>query len=987
MLTVLCFLILGTSFVFASGKKDNTLKDVDLLIDQKNYNAALPLLQVYIVENPEDFDNAQKRINKITDARSGYAKLADDLIDVIVNEPTNDEKKLSMIAELEAMEKNPTAATRRFIAETRAASEFTFFKYKFEELIEKGSEETQNGQYIASLRTNYEGFQLYRTTFYEQGYDEDLTTQVDNELLNITNAIEQCDLLQSRLSLLFNQFEQNLTATSYTEASLTFQSIQTVMTEYANIRNSIAVSGAFFRDSFADLQTKYPDLTEASFLAFAYRFVLGRTSTPDSGMVAAIDTQWNRLIENAKKQVLVASKKILEKNNILFTANTVDSLVSSELILKNDVQLAGNFLSLAVDVNALYSFLNPLQDETPIFEYPEYLASISYGQSLLSNILSEFQQSKDYVASKDRIANFVIPQQPSTVISSGDIVYDTFVLQEVSNLTAIQTNSLQLNNQIKQNIVNDSETWQFTVDLIVSLCTTTELLSNSAINELWQSYASWVTDGCGIITEFYEKNYEESVVMLNEELSPDIKSLPTELIVKMRNSLTQLALDRQNFVRIENQLSSVESNSVTKEFVTSCIRRLDQVVVVGNQLIGSAQQRVLLAERAKNEADLRYSEALAALKKNDFDAARDYLQRSRTRYSESLQYQFSFALEESTDSKLVTLGDDITRAENELIVREVRELKTQARNAYYTGNFDQAELLLTQAKTRWAVTNVEEDSEINSLMTLVGTALSMKTGRVISPSAPLFPEMSQILSIANQYFDEGTKLMAAGKRQEATEILNVAKQKLRELQLVYPLNQEAGILTLKIDQLIDPVSFATFFAQKVENAKRDYQSSALQQEGYADLLDLYEINPKYSGLANLIYQVEIALGIRVIPPDTSSQRESVRLTAQASEIYNSSSRTEITLTRALALVNDALEKNPDNSEAQVLKDRINTALGGTRVAVLPAEAESSYQKAVQEFQKGNTLQAYAIITQLMQNSSYKNSAKLIDLEKRIKAAL
>ena len=82
----------------------------------------------------------------------------------------------------------------------------------------------------------------------------------------------------------------------------------------------------------------------------------------------------------------------------------------------------------------------------------------------------------------------------------------------------------------------------------------------------------------------------------------------------------------------------------------------------------------------------------------------------------------------------------------------------------------------------------------------------MKTGRVIPPTAPLYPEMSQMLSIAHQYFDSGSAKIKKGQKAEGVELLEQAKKKLQEVQLVYPLNQEASLLTLRIDQLIDPDS-------------------------------------------------------------------------------------------------------------------------------------------------------------------------------------
>ena len=99
--TLVFFLFVSTNYLFSSGKQEAEFYDIDEKIQDKQYNDALLLLNQYIKENPENFDNAQKRVNDIMDVRSEYAKLAEEIIYVIINEPTNDEKKLKMIAELE----------------------------------------------------------------------------------------------------------------------------------------------------------------------------------------------------------------------------------------------------------------------------------------------------------------------------------------------------------------------------------------------------------------------------------------------------------------------------------------------------------------------------------------------------------------------------------------------------------------------------------------------------------------------------------------------------------------------------------------------------------------------------------------------------------------------------------------------------------------------------------------------------------------------
>ena len=43
-----------------------------------------------------------------------------------------------MIAYLESLEKNPNAATQAFIADTKAAAQFTYYRAKFDEILTVG---------------------------------------------------------------------------------------------------------------------------------------------------------------------------------------------------------------------------------------------------------------------------------------------------------------------------------------------------------------------------------------------------------------------------------------------------------------------------------------------------------------------------------------------------------------------------------------------------------------------------------------------------------------------------------------------------------------------------------------------------------------------------------------------------------------------------------------------------------------------------------
>ena len=437
----------------------------------------------------------------------------------------------------------------------------------------------------------------------------------------------------------------------------------------------------------------------------------------------------------------------------------------------------------------------------------------------------------------------------------------------------------------------------------------------------------------------------------------------------------------------ENSLISSENNSSnSQEFYIDYMDNQQKYFIEYekkcNNLLGMAKQQRNKSILARNEGELRFSEAQVSLEKNDFDMARKKLQDSLKKFDESLKYQDDYELRLECDSKLYELGIKIAKLENEIVIKEVRELKNKAKDAYFNGRFEDAQKYLNQAKSRWSVTNEIPDEEIVMLSNFVNSAISMKTGRDIPVSAPQYPEMSQLLNLAYAYFEEGSELIKKGKRNEGITKLDIAVENIQKLQLVYPLNQEAAILTLRINQLKDSKKFEREFSQKINAAKLMCENLKTRKEGYANLLDYYEIQPDYKGLKELIYKVEIDIGIRQKKADNSGVKKANQLLSEAKKIYSSAKDDEEKLKQALAKVDESLSLVMDNEEAVKLKDEITTRIV---ITVLSTEDERLYQLAVQRLQSNNVIEANLILEKILQKKGNASLQKIKDLKNKIDA--
>ncbi len=966
------------------------LKEIDSHIDNRDYNEALKMLSDFIRDNPTQFDEAQKRINRIMETRENLTTLAEELIYVIEHDPENDELKLELIDKIENIEVNPSPQMKAFLESTRRAAEFAVNRIKFQSIISQGAELTHQSRIVDAVLSQIPGFDVYYDAFVRDN-DAQFVSQIDEKITAVKNALAGFEKANTELEEAFSLLRKSLESDAETGALQAMKRVQKAAEEFVKIRNIVAATGYTFQDLFA-IQAEEQGLeTEASYLPFVWRFLLGTSSETDSGMLGAMDVQWNRLIESVKPAALTAALLHFDALVPLTASGDTSTVVKNGRAAEVQLKSVQSYLSIAGDLNALYGLR---QTDSDSMEKPSdviYDLTVSdmfnvctWIQGLIIND-ELFQSAVAEVNSRPFEQNLA---SAGTAVSAGDVFWVKLITANIERLgdlnsaavefcvgiMNIQTRLQEMNGQ-----VSSASFMNQTLSLGVQLQQETDDFSKLLISRLGQ----YTDTAAREISDMQTAAYEACFALLNDELDPEVSSYPQKVIPEANRLLPLFTRDISGLTGLRTATAGFVDESNVDDALNLLSSLIDKTGAVKNL----AQDRIMQANRIFAEGELRYSEAQKAISRDDYTSARSSIQKAGSKYAESFLYREDESLRAACDAKLIALGEEINRLENERIVLEVRRLKNQAKTEYYAGNFELADSLLQQAKARWLITNVEDDPETVQLLALVGTALSIKTGRTLSPSAPLYPEMSQTLNIAHSFYAEGEALLKKGQREAGIAALEMAQQKIRELQLVYPLNQDASLMSLQINKLIDPAAFETYFAQKVAAAKEEYKDKTKQRQVYADLLDLYEINPSYKGLKDFIYTVEIELGVRQKPIDRTAQNQSDALYKEAVALYNKNTRDEINLRSALVKVDEALAKNPDNEAAQTLKDRINIALGGSGSVVLPSEAESMYQKAVQELQKGNTIQAAAIVMQLMQNPEYAKSAKILDLKKKVDSLL
>jgi hypothetical protein len=221
-----------------------------------------------------------------------------------------------------------------------------------------------------------------------------------------------------------------------------------------------------------------------------------------------------------------------------------------------------------------------------------------------------------------------------------------------------------------------------------------------------------------------------------------------------------------------------------------------------------------------------------------------------------------------------------------------------------------------------------------------------------------------------------------GRRNEGLERFDAARRATQEVRLMFPINQEASLLELRMAQVTDPTAFAADFRRRYTEAVQGSRGGSRQS--LAELQDLALINPNYPGIRQAVIQAEIDTGVRPPPQDRTALIQAQALAEAANRLYAGRIRSQYGL--VLEQVNRALQLDPANSLARNIRTEVQTELG-SGASLSDSQTETQYYQAVRELQQGNPILAMSIVQRLLQQPANRNNTRLLELQRRIQSML
>ena len=754
------------------------------------------------------------------------------------------------------------------------------------------------------------------------------------------------------------------------------------VSELIDIRNKIKTAG---------LEIKHID--SSLYVSYLSKSILGIPQEEYSGIMGAVDAYFDSLMQKTKDSICNLNTSIVHQFSAQFSGDNAMETANLEKLDEYADALKAN-TSILISLHSVYSLLIEENGNTKLDKKTEYISQMNSVSKLCEETHLLWNSIRSLRATKKTLIQK--PENPVRALRNGNDRYSESLVKLANSFFNTGKSATDLKKtESLQSLRRLSEKEPFTsafAESLFSECTKIELKSSESSISYWKECASYYSQCASAFAEASSKNgleLENYIDPKNEIKFPARTKKGIEALLKqITGDLNILKTCNEN---LEDGYAYRASFLNDVNIINNAAASLEKTRQAFTDMEERAERLTLRAQIASSDVQVFYSSALKNFNNGSNNLAIEEHEKARQSYNKNIaELNCDGDIKNGIYENLSSLKEKIITKEKPLFFSTQRNLKTRARRLYDAGDFENASIVISEAKEKRSVwekiTDVplDEDTELVRLNDFINTALAIKEGREISPFDSKAPEMMQCLSIANARFLQAEEFIKNGDKKNADECLEKAKNHIQLVKNYYPRNKEAGLLSLKIARIVDPETFDATFPIKVEECAIEIKSkSPVAIQAYSDLLDLYEMNPKYPGLKAQITKAEYTLGLKKDKTAQTDVTKAANLSASALEALGKAGRDDVPLEHARTLANSALAINQDDSTAIRVLDEIARRKGEAPAVTLSRADEDLYNKALSDYQMANYNGALEKINQLLKKEENSRSAKILKLKENI----
>jgi hypothetical protein len=1009
------------------------LLQADADIASQRYNEALSALSLFWAQYPERADQAQKRIRTINHVREQYNKLAKDLL-AFISEATNrsdinyNKEVARRIQELDDLDRN-NPDSKRTIASLKETSLALINQDSMRTVMSAGRARLDAKEYAKAANEYLKGFSLFKPEFDGADYDELTRQAVANEATKAAALPASFEAIQAELVARTADLNAAFASGEEGKLSEALPGATLALAQLRAIRENAFAAGASLANSFTSISKEGRSPIEYQYMAYLDIFIRGRPDSlgsgkkPESekgkpeGIGGAILAQTEELLDRLGKTAQTAVDSAYARADSLYDGGSYEEAQAA-------YSLALAFIEPAVGILADWSSISPSDFVPDLAALRAKIAKAGGDEARLRELATLAQAGA-------RLAGIVAKTLAVSAESSSyaDRLTPAVPLAEALGAEDASRGRMR---ELEAALASESAGRE---ELARGAATTAELLGDKRPLDALAAYSSRLDRAiAGLRSSEYkliaQRSQAEGDYMQRELAARTDSVRASELLIEGQLSLrpersragyrdpsassallalkaeepkiaalaawisgTLSALSAEGSAlaadppfaaaraRVENLGRTTQNLKAEQE---TALAKASQQKKAAEELLAAARKdmetaRSRIAEAKNLVTQNRGKGTKADLIKKGFSDSKTNLDRGLTEVVESSNQDFFPSTWDEFQNLYLRLSADIAQAKKDYVINETFRLLAEGQTYYEQALFDLAGESLVGAQELWHEDNDTDQEQVKYWQNLVRQASDTNNKREVRQSDALYYEIGSYLSEARKYYLSGDGLMKSGRKTDAASAFDSARQNISFVTRAFPLNAEAGLLTLQILKSTDAEAYRKSLPRRIQEAVGLLDTDA--SSGYSRIADLYKMEPGYPGLKAILEKAEIKVGKRRAPPTKQELANAAGLVAEAEKLLKTGRKDDAA--RAESNLNAALTYDPANKRAFAMLRDLTTLKGKSAGPVLGLADQAILDQATRSFASSQYNQARDQLSQLLSDPN-KRTRDVLKLDNDLK---
>jgi len=1009
------------------------LLEADDEITNQRYNEALSSLSLFWAQNPERADQAQKRIREINKLREDYNKKAKELLVFMGDaknrgDPNYNKEVANRLQELDDLDRN-NPDSKNTITGLKETSLALVNQDSMKTVMSAGKNLIDAGEYTKAAREYLKGFPLFKPEFENAGYDA-LTLQAVAKEAQTAEAIPAAyEAAQAGLVKAVADLGAAFESGAPDKVTAALPAAKQALENLRSLRETLFATGTSLTRSFEAIPKEGKSPIEYQYLAYLDIFLRGRPDSfgPDKkpeaekakpeGIGGALLAQTGDILDRLGKTAqasIDAAYAAAEKD--------YDGAAYSEA--RTDFSRAAALVSPGVQVLANWKLM-PESDFVPelvqLRTKIEKAAADSARIAQLGSLAAAGERlssiASGYTAAASEAAGYAARLDAGLVLADIRSALDAYrgSIRAIEALIQAETAgkaALSAEAAAAAAPLGDDRP-------LAALAAYSARLDKAAASARAADYAMAAVRG-KVEGDYIERELAARTTALGAAdaltdgllsqkperaragyLDPSPTSAALAIAIEAPKISALVSWIRGDLASMAAEGAALAADppfAAARARIEDLGKKATELQARGAAALARASEKKKAAESALasarqdlDTAKARLADAKALIAqdkgkgvrsaaiKKDFADSQDRLDRSRAGIVESSNQEFVAKTWDDFQNLYSLINADLGQQKKDYVINETFRLLGEGQTYYEQALFDLAAESLNGAQELWRGDNDADQDQVKYWQNLVKQASDTNNKREVKQGDALYYEIGSYLSEARKLFLQGDDLIKKGSKADAATAFDAARQNISYVTRAFPLNAEAGLLTLQILKSTDADAYKKSLPRRIQEALDLLASDP--SSGYSRIADLYKMEPTYPGLKSALEKAEIKVGKRRAPPTKDELAKAASFVADAQKLLKTGRKDDAA--KAETDLNAALTYDPTNKGALALLRDLKTLQGKTAGPSLGLADQAILDQATRSFAAQAYNQARDQLSQLLSDPG-KRTRDVLKLDNDLK---